>query len=101
MYPAIGGGQVDVISAFSSDGRIATFDLVVLEDPKRALPPYDAVLLLSKTVANDPAVVSALAPLVGAIDLVTMQRANAWVDREENPLTVERAAEQLAEEIAN
>ena len=101
MYPAIGGGQVDVISAFSSDGRIATFDLVVLEDPKRALPPYDAVLLLSKTVANDPAVISALTPLVGAIDLVTMQRANAWVDRKENPLTVERAAEQLADEIAN
>ena len=40
-------GQVDVISAFSSDGRIAADDLVVLDDDKHAIPPYDAVILLA------------------------------------------------------
>ncbi|MEJ0041410.1 MAG: glycine betaine ABC transporter substrate-binding protein [Rhizomicrobium sp.] len=40
-------GDVDVISAFSSDGRIAQYDLKVLTDPKGALPPYDAILLVS------------------------------------------------------
>src|SRR5437763_8309436 len=34
MYPAIGAGEVDVISAYTSDGRIAQYDLVVLDDPK-------------------------------------------------------------------
>src|SRR5690606_5420833 len=33
MYPAA-GNEVDVISAYTSDGRIAQFDLVVLDDPK-------------------------------------------------------------------
>ena len=45
MYGALTAGDVDVISAFSSDGRIAAFDLVVLDDPRQVLPPYDAVLL--------------------------------------------------------
>ena len=31
MYKAVTSGEVDVISAFSSDGRIAADDLVVLE----------------------------------------------------------------------
>ena len=40
-------GDVDVVSAYTSDGRIAQFDLAVLDDPKHAIPPYDAILLLS------------------------------------------------------
>ena len=36
MYQALTSGEVDVISAFSSDGRIAANDLVVLEDPRRS-----------------------------------------------------------------
>ena len=34
MYPAA-GKEVDVISAYTSDGRIARYDLVVLEDQAR------------------------------------------------------------------
>jgi osmoprotectant transport system permease protein len=76
MYPAAADGQVDVISAFSSEGLIAKYDLVVLDDPKHALPPYDAILLLSPQRAHDTALIDALKPLVGAIDLKTMQAAN-------------------------
>ena len=47
MYRALADGEADVISAFSSDGRIAADDLVVLDDPKHAIPPYDAVVLIS------------------------------------------------------
>jgi osmoprotectant transport system permease protein len=53
MYRALGSGEADVISAFSSDGRIAADDLVVLADPKGALPPYDAVLLIAPGRAED------------------------------------------------
>src|SRR5438105_3628262 len=53
MYRALEDGSVDVISAFSSDGRIAAHDLVVLEDPKHAIPSYDAVILISPRRAKD------------------------------------------------
>lgn len=80
MYPAVAQGDVDVITAFSTDGRIPAFDLRVLTDPRRAFPPYDAVLLLGPAAARDRRVIDALAPLVGAIDAETMRRANEIVD---------------------
>ncbi|MEZ4334761.1 MAG: ABC transporter permease/substrate-binding protein [Myxococcota bacterium] len=82
MYGAVADGHVDVISAFSSDGRIDAFDLLVLDDPRRAFPPYDAVLLLSRAAAARPALVAALAPLVASIDDTAMRRANRRVDVE-------------------
>ena len=39
MYPAVAAGEVDVIAAYTRDGRIAQHDLVVLADPKQAIPP--------------------------------------------------------------
>jgi len=80
MYSAISQGDVDVISAYSTDGRIAAYDLVVLEDPRQALPPYDAVLLLSDNAARSKDIVEALSPLVGGIDDSTMREANKLVD---------------------
>jgi osmoprotectant transport system permease protein len=80
MYPALAQGDVDVITAFSTDGRIPAFALRVLTDPRRAFPPYDAVLLLGPEAGRDRRVIDALAPMVGAIDAETMRRANQIVD---------------------
>ena len=80
MYKAVQLGEVDVISAFSSDGRIAAFDLVVLGDPLHALPPYDAVLLVGPGAHKHPGLVESLRPLVGAIDVSVMRHANELVD---------------------
>ena len=76
MYRAAADGEVDVISAFSSDGRIAQYDLKVLTDPRHALPPYDAILLLAPSRAHDARLAKALMPLVGAIDVAAMRTAN-------------------------
>ena len=38
MYAAVANGEVDVISGYTSDGRIAQLDLVVLDDPKQRDP---------------------------------------------------------------
>jgi len=76
MYPAVAAGDVDVIAAYTSDGRIAQYDLVVLADPKQAIPPYDAILLVSPRRATDRAFLDALQPLVGAIDVTLMREAN-------------------------
>jgi osmoprotectant transport system permease protein len=99
MYEAVARGEVDVISAFTSDGRITPYDLVVLEDPEDAIPPYDAVLLLSADAAKRPEVVRALEPLVGSIPVETMRRANYRVDRDRDKRTVEEAAAWLRGEI--
>lgn len=98
MYRAIGDGSVDVISAFSSDGRIAAQDLVTLADPKNALPHYDAVLLLSQKRAGDAAFVGALRPLVGSVGIDAMRRANLMVDRDTDKKNPDEAARALAGE---
>ena len=76
MYPAAAAGEIDVIAAYTSDGRIARHDLVVLDDPKNAIPPYDAILLVAPKRANDRAMLDALRPLAGAIDVTLMREAN-------------------------
>ncbi|HEV2362765.1 MAG TPA: ABC transporter permease/substrate-binding protein [Caulobacteraceae bacterium] len=100
MYRALASGQVDVISAFSSDGRIAADHLVLLTDPRHAIPPYDAVILVSPRRAHDARLISALKPLVGAIPLSIMQQANLSVDRATGKATPGQAAAALDARIA-
>jgi len=95
MYRALSGGEVDVISAFSSDGRVAAEHLVLLADPKQAIPPYDAVILISPRRAHDQPFIAALRPLVGAISLTAMQAANLSVDRDQNKVSPAKAANAL------
>ncbi len=99
MYQAVADGDVDVIAAFSSDGRIAQYDLKILKDNKNALPPYDAVMLVAPARAHDEKFLAALKPLMGAIDLQTMQRANLMVDRADDKRTPEQAADWIAGRI--
>ena len=96
MYPAAAAGEVDVISAYTSDGRIAQYDLVVLDDPRQAIPPYDAILLVSPRRAGHKAFLDALRPLVGAIDVETMRAANR---RASTGATPEAVARWLGERI--
>ncbi|MHB8529761.1 MAG: ABC transporter permease/substrate-binding protein [Caulobacteraceae bacterium] len=100
MYRALEEGEADVISAFSSDGRIAADHLVLLGDPRRAIPPYDAVILISPRRARDARLRAALDPLVGTISLVAMQAANLSVDRASNKRTPGEGAATLAAGIA-
>ena len=76
MYAAVASGEVDVIAGYTSDGLIAKYDLVVLNDVKHAIPPYDAILLLAPKRANDQALQAALQPLLGHIDIADMREAN-------------------------
>jgi len=97
MYNALQSGEADVISAYTSDGRIAADKLVVLDDPKGVLPTYDALLLLSPRIAGDAGVAKALEPLLGAISVEAMREANLAVDREDDKkLTPKQAAAALA-----
>ncbi|WP_380874507.1 ABC transporter permease [Sphingomonas sp. DBB INV C78] len=95
MYRAIGDGSADLISAFTSDGRIAALDLVTLADPRHALPNYDAILLLSPRRASDRRFVDVLQPLVRAIPIDRMRQANLMVDRTQDKRTPAEAARWL------
>jgi osmoprotectant transport system permease protein len=97
MYEALHGGEVDVICAYTSDGRIGAYGLELLQDPRQAFPPYDAVFLVSRRAAERPGFLQALEPLLGAIDQNTMREANYRVDVEE--WTPRRAAEELLAKV--
>ncbi|MBR0751526.1 ABC transporter permease/substrate-binding protein [Bradyrhizobium jicamae] len=76
MYAAVASGEVDVIAGYTSDGLIAKYDLVALEDDRHAIPPYDAILLLSPKRKDDQVLKAALQPLLGKIDIAAMREAN-------------------------
>jgi osmoprotectant transport system permease protein len=76
MYAAVASGEVDVIAGYTSDGLIAKYDLAVLDDPRRAIPPYDAIVLLAPKRAHDAGLQAALKPLLGRIDIADMRAAN-------------------------
>ena len=101
MYRALAGGDADVISAFSSDGRIAAEKLVVLSDPKGAIPPYDAVVLVSPKRAGDARLLAALRPLIGSIRVEAMRAANFSVDRDDQKISPAEAAKVLEKALAH
>lgn len=90
MYKAVVANDVDVISAYTSDGQIALNDLVVLDDVRRAIPPYDAILVLSPRRAHDEKLISAMKPLIGAIPVDLMRQANARASGGVSPDAVAR-----------
>jgi osmoprotectant transport system permease protein len=99
MYRAVLDRSVDVISAFSSDGRIASDDLLVLNDPMHAIPSYEAVVLISPKRSKDRVLMDALTPLLGRISVEKMREANLMVDRGSNKASPQDAAEYLARSI--
>jgi osmoprotectant transport system permease protein len=92
LYQAVAQGSIDVAAGDSTDGRIASLDLVVLDDDRRYFPPYEAVpLVRSETLRRHPRLRSALNSLAGKITADTMRRLNFEVDtRRRDPQTVAR-----------
>mgnify|MGYP000982980022 FL=1 len=83
MYRSLAEGKVDVIDAFSTDGQIVVYNLVILEDDKEFFPPYDAGPLIRQDVLDKyPELESVLNALGGAITEAEMQALNAKVDEE-------------------
>jgi osmoprotectant transport system permease protein len=99
MYRAAASGEVDVISAYTSEGRLKQNDLVVLEDPKHAIPPYDAILLVSPERAHDAKLANALKPLLGAISVDLMREANLRADGQGGKSSPEEIAKWMWNEI--
>src|SRR5687767_4181362 len=66
-YIALSSNQVDLIAGNSTEGRIATLDLVQLTDNLRYFPPYEAVYLVRRdSLARVPALREVLSKLANA-----------------------------------
>jgi osmoprotectant transport system permease protein len=99
MYAAVATGEVDVIAGYTSDGLIAKYDLKVLDDPKGAIPPYDAIMLLAPKRATDQTLRAALQSLLGKLDISTMREANLRATGNDNTSSPDAVARWLWEKI--
>ena len=99
MYAAAASGEVDVIAGYTSDGLIAKYDLVALDDSRHAIPPYDAIVLLAPKRAGDQALRTALQPLLGAIDIATMREANLRAAGDDSASSPDAVARWLWEKV--
>jgi osmoprotectant transport system substrate-binding protein len=83
-YQALTSGQADVVVAFGTDGEIAAFDLLVLEDDKGMFPPYQvAPVARQEALDANPAIAEALNKLAPYLTDEVMRRLNYEVSGEQ------------------
>lgn len=78
-YAALKNGSIDVKDAYSTDAKIAEYDLVTLEDDSQFFPRYDAIFLYR--LALPGSTITALRKLERTIDEQKMIRLNAEAER--------------------
>ncbi|MEC1155902.1 osmoprotectant ABC transporter substrate-binding protein [Cytobacillus horneckiae] len=83
VYQAAASGDMDVVLAYTTDGRIKAFDLKVLEDDHNFFPPYETSAVASNDILEEhPEIDELLERLVGKIDTEMMQELNYEADGE-------------------
>lgn len=83
MYQAVANGDVDVISGFSTDGRIKAYSLRVLQDDQGYFPPYQAAALVRQEASRRyPRLLPTLNRLAGLLSDSTMAALNYQVDEQ-------------------
>ena len=91
-YVAIESGEADVTVAFGTDGELAAYNMLVLEDDKGMFPPYQVAPLIRESVlAAHPDIADILNRLAPLLDDSTMQRLNYEVSgNQREPIDVAR-----------
>lgn len=81
VYSAVEQGKMNTVLGYSTDGRIKSYNLKVLNDDKHFFPPYDCSLVGNgKFLREHPDLRKLLHRLDGKIDLEQMQDLNFEVD---------------------
>ena len=77
VYDALSAKKMDIVLGYSTDGRIASYDLVMLEDDLKFFPPYTASVVVSgETLKEYPELKPILLKLQDTIDTKTLQQLN-------------------------
>lgn len=80
-YTALMNGSSMLIDAYSTDGLLKKYDLVVLKDDKQAFPPYHAVPVVNNRIESKcPKVVTLLNKLKSYLNESVMINLNYQVD---------------------
>ncbi|MDF2702011.1 MAG: Substrate-binding region of ABC-type glycine betaine transport system [Rubrobacteraceae bacterium] len=97
-YQGLQGGEGDVGVGFTTDGQLASDELVVMEDPKGIWPfYYPAPVVRTEVLDQNPEMKEILNEVSASLDVETMRELNGQVDLEqEDPEDV--AAEHLEDE---
>jgi osmoprotectant transport system substrate-binding protein len=81
MYAAVRDGDVDVITAFATDGRIPRYNLKILEDDLNYFPPYFAAPVVRMEVLDKhPEIADILNELAPHLTMEKMAELNSRVD---------------------
>lgn len=81
VYEAVNVGKMDVVLGYTTDGRIQSYDLVVLKDDMQFFPPYDAnPVATNDLLKKDPEIKKILQSMKGQISTEQMQKLNYEVD---------------------
>ncbi|HUF78222.1 MAG TPA: glycine betaine ABC transporter substrate-binding protein, partial [Thermoanaerobaculia bacterium] len=91
-YRAVAAGEIQVLDVYTTDGRLVSYDLAVLEDDRGFFPPYAAApLVRGAALERHPEVAAALALLAGSLDEERMRRLNFRLQEEKaEPAVVAR-----------
>ncbi|RVT98120.1 ABC transporter permease subunit [Mucilaginibacter limnophilus] len=94
MYKAAYEKKLDVISGYSTDGRLTAYDLIVLDDDKHIFPPYYAAPIVSEqALVKFPELEQTLNLLAGKITDSIMTELNYRTDY------LHQAPEKVAEDF--
>ncbi|KRN58216.1 Periplasmic glycine betaine choline-binding (lipo)protein of an ABC-type transport system [Limosilactobacillus secaliphilus] len=81
VYDAAQQGKMQAILGYSTDGRIKSYHLKVLQDNRHFFPPYEAAAVANQSILKKyPKLAPTIHKLDGQIDLKTMQTLNYEVD---------------------
>ncbi len=98
LYSALRDSELATAMCFATDGRIAAFNLLVLEDDLNFHPVYNASPVVRQEILDAaPQVADILNPIARALDDETMANLNMLVD-EEDYLPAEVAEDWLKEQ---
>ena len=77
LYVGLEEGEIDVTSGYGTDGQVAAYDLLVLEDDRNFWPPYPAAAFVRQAVLDEhPEIGDRLNQIAEKLDSETMSRLN-------------------------
>lgn len=86
-YQATDKGDIDLLEVYTTDGRLAMYDFVVLEDDPHFFPPYEAAALVrGKILERHPELGNVISLLTNALDPPRMRELNLRIQEQGEPV---------------